>query len=110
MLVSWDDQKVIIEAFVVIKKAKDEPNRCVSSSKVITSDLAIMAAINLIDVVVGQVYTHLFVYSGYTINYLKKVDLRGASSKKQKELMHYPIDKYPHPAFNEGDNGNSHGT
>ena len=69
-----------------------------------------MATINLINVVVGQVYTHPFVYSGYIVNYLKKVDgtLGGAYSKKQKEFTHYPIHKYTHPTFNEGDNENSH--
>ena len=112
MLVSQDDQKAIIEAFVVLKKARDELDKCVPSSKVVTSDLAIMATINLINVVVGQVYTHPFVYSGYTVNYLKKVNgtLGGAYSKKQKELTHYPIHKYTYPAFNEGDNENSHST
>ena len=49
MLVSRDDQKVIIEAFVVLKKARDELDKCVPSSKVVTSDLAIKAAINLIE-------------------------------------------------------------
>ena len=54
-----------------------------------------MATINLINVVVGQVYTHPFVYSGYIVNYLKKVDgtLGGAYSKKHKEFTHYPIHK-----------------
>lgn len=41
-----------------------------------------MVAINLINVMVGQVYAHVLVYSGYIVNYLKKVDgtLGGAYS------------------------------
>jgi len=60
------DEKVLVHAFVHLREAGNQPNSKNPSFYVVICLVILLAAINLVNIVMGEVYTHFFVQHVYT--------------------------------------------
>ena len=66
MSFTQDNQEILIYALVIFEETRDESNAGNPSFKVVSLNLKELTIIHLVKVVMGEVYTHIFIEVVYT--------------------------------------------
>ena len=65
MPIPWDNQEVLVHTFVSIEETRYEPNFKDPSFEVMSLDFEILTIIHLINIMMGEIHSHLLVKGVY---------------------------------------------